>query len=95
MLGLLSLVFAFPLWVVYAYFTDSMDREGADFFRAILPVGIALAALTVAALASLLGRRGHRLTLDHSMAAVSLAVPLSVLILILVRIIAGPQGGPD
>jgi hypothetical protein len=81
-LGLLSLVFAFPLWVVYAYFIDSMDRAGADFFRAILPVGIALAALTVAALASLLGRRGHRLTLDHSMAAVSLAVPLLVLILI-------------
>lgn len=82
MLGLLSLVFAFPLWIVYAYFTDSMDREGADFFRAILPVGIALAALTVAALTSLLGRRGHRLTLDHSIAAVSLAVPLMALVLL-------------
>ena len=65
-----------------SYFTYSMDREGDDFFRAILPVGIALAALTVAALASLLGRRGHRLTLDHSMTAVGLAVPLMALVLL-------------
>jgi hypothetical protein len=82
MLGLLTLVFAFPLWVVYLFFTDSMAREGDDFFRAMLPVSIALAALTVAALASLLGRRGHRLTFDHAMTAASLGAPFIALFLI-------------
>ena len=79
MLGLLSLVFAFPLWVVYLFFTDSMAREGDDFFRAMFPVSIALAALTVAAMASLLGRRGYRLTLDHAMTAAGLGAPLMAL----------------
>jgi hypothetical protein len=81
-LGLLTLVLSFPLWVVAVFLTDAMNREVEDFFRAMLPTSIAFAAVTAAAIASLLGRRGHRLTLDHSMAAVSLAAPLLALILI-------------
>lgn len=81
-LGLLTLVLSFPLWVVAVFLTDAMNREVEDFFRAMFPASIAFAAVTAAAIASLLGRRGHRLTLDHSMAAVGLAVPLMALVLL-------------
>ncbi|MCZ3389242.1 MAG: hypothetical protein LH645_09015 [Actinomycetia bacterium] len=64
-LGLITLLLSSPLWVAAVLVTDSMNREWQDLVRAMFPVSIALAAFTVAAIASLLGRRGHRLTLDH------------------------------
>ena len=81
-LGLLTLLLSFPLWVAAVILTNSMAREGDDFFRAMFPVSIALAAVSVAAIASLLGRRGHRLSLDHSMMAASLGAPFMALILV-------------
>lgn len=81
-LGLMTLVFAVPHTVVALWLSGAIGREWDDVLRATFPVGIAAAAMTVAVLASLLGRRGHRLGIDHAMAAVSLAAPLLALILI-------------
>jgi hypothetical protein len=81
-LGLITLLLSFPLWVAYVFLADSMAREGDDFFRAMFPVGMALAAVTAAAMASVLGRREHRLTLDHAMTATALGAPLMALVLV-------------
>jgi hypothetical protein len=81
-LGLLTLILTYSLLIGALILTGSTNREMEDLVRATLSICLAAAALVVAALARSIGRRGHRLTLDHSMVAVSLGAPLMALILV-------------
>jgi hypothetical protein len=80
--GLTTIIWAVPLLAAALVVVGAGSREWEDLVRAGMSVGIATAGCVVAAIATVFGRRGHRLTFDHSMTALSLSTPLLALVLL-------------
>ena len=82
LVGLTTIIWATPLLLLAVLGTGALGREWEDLVRAGFPVGIATAAFAVAMIATVIGRRGHRMTFDHSLTALSLSAPVLALVLV-------------